>query len=157
VVGRAAPAADLDHLDARARVLVAAIGSSSARTAREPSVITGSCSSSITVSGIALAAGGRASSVIVRERVAVGHDPELIEVCARHRPYASSPHPLEVLLDLGHELGGVGAVDEPVVVGQAEEHHVPDGDRVVAVPVGDDDRSLHDRLDVEDGDLALPG
>jgi hypothetical protein len=62
---------------------------------------------------------------------------------------------LQDLLQLGHELRGVGAVDQPVVIGEAEEHHVPDRDRVVAVAVGDDDRALHDRLDVEDRHLAL--
>src|ERR1041385_7204769 len=56
---------------------------------------------------------------------------------------------LEVLAQLLHELRGVGAVDQPVVVREAEIHHRPDRDHVLAALVLDDDGSLHQGLHVE--------
>src|SRR5919201_3552238 len=61
----------------------------------------------------------------------------------------------EVLAELFHELRGVGAVDQPVVVGEAEVHHRPDRDHVLAALVRDDDGPLDQRLDVEDRHLRL--
>src|SRR5438105_13203759 len=62
---------------------------------------------------------------------------------------------LEVLAQLLHELRGVGSVHEPVIVGEAEVHHRPDRDHVLAALVLDDDRPLDERLDVEDRHLRL--
>src|SRR5207302_8611833 len=63
----------------------------------------------------------------------------------------------EVLLELGHELRSVRAIDQAVVVAEAEEHHRADRDRVASVLVGDYHRPLDDGLDVEDRLLALGG
>ena len=68
----------------------AAISSSSPRTARDPSVITGSCSSSITVSGIGPLAAGGGQVGHRLERVPVGGDAELVQVRAGHNPNACS-------------------------------------------------------------------
>ena len=57
---------------------------------------------------------------------------------------------LELLLDVGHELVGDGAVDQSVVVAERQVRHRPDRDRVV-----DDDRPLLDRADAENRHLRL--
>src|SRR2546423_15674297 len=61
----------------------------------------------------------------------------------------------EVLTQLFHELRRVRAVDQPVVVREAEVHHRPDRDHVLAALVLNPDRSLAERLAVEDRDLRL--
>ena len=62
---------------------------------------------------------------------------------------------LEPGLHRDQEAGGVGAVDDAVVVGQGQVDHRADRDRLAAVGVGDDDRALDDRAGAEDRDLRL--
>src|SRR3954470_20401792 len=57
---------------------------------------------------------------------------------------------LQMIFDVGHELVGDRAVDEPVVVPQRQIRHRPDADRIV-----DDDGALLDRADAENRDLRL--
>src|SRR5688572_22485365 len=61
----------------------------------------------------------------------------------------------EPLLDRRQEAGGIGAVDDAVVVGQREEAHRAHGDRLAEVGVVDHDRSLDDGAGAEDRDLRL--
>src|SRR4051794_29801976 len=69
---------------------------------------------------------------------------------------ALAPRPaLDMTLDRGQELGGQDAVQGAVVPGEAEDRHRADRDRVVAAAVGDHDRPLDDRLEVEDRHLRL--
>src|SRR5215203_231857 len=62
---------------------------------------------------------------------------------------------LEPRLDRGEEARGIGAVDQPVVVGQREVAHRPDRDRLAEVRVVDDHGALDDRAGAEDADLRL--
>ncbi|EME61428.1 ABC transporter ATPase [Amycolatopsis decaplanina DSM 44594] len=61
----------------------------------------------------------------------------------------------QTLLDRRDEAARVGPVHQAVVVGQRQERHRPDGDRVVAVGVRDHDRALHDRAGTEHAGLRL--
>jgi len=61
----------------------------------------------------------------------------------------------EILFDLGHELVGDGAVDEAVIVAESEMDNGADGDGVVAVGVGDDERHFGDAADAHDGGAGL--
>ena len=76
--------------------------------------------------------------------------PDLSRVRGRARS-----RPPRALLDRAEEAGGVGAVDDAVVVGQRQVHHRPDGDRLAEVGVVDHDRPLDDRAGAEDADLRL--
>src|SRR5579863_7347035 len=55
----------------------------------------------------------------------------------------------------GHELIGDGAVDEAVVVAEREVDDGADGDGIVAVWVGDDERHFRDTADAHDGGVGL--
>ena len=52
-------------------------------------------------------------------------------------------------LDRGQETTRVGAVDQPVIVGQWQVRHRTDGDHVGTVRFGDDHRALDDRAGTE--------
>src|SRR5690606_14385632 len=62
---------------------------------------------------------------------------------------------LEPGLDRAHEPAGVGAVDDPVVVGERQVADRADGDHVVPVGAGDHRGLLGDLAGAEDGDLRL--
>src|SRR5699024_6701308 len=62
---------------------------------------------------------------------------------------------LQALLHVAEEAGGVGTVDQTVVVGQEDVHHRPDGDRVVALRVLHHRRSLGDGAGAEDGHVRV--
>src|SRR5271165_838278 len=62
---------------------------------------------------------------------------------------------LEELLHFHHELVGDRAIDDAMVVADAEVHHGADGDGVVAVLVGDDHWLLDDAAHAHDRDLRL--
>ena len=57
---------------------------------------------------------------------------------------------LEALLDRREEAGGVGAVDDAVVVGQRQVDHRADRDDLAELRVVDDDRALDDGAGAED-------
>src|SRR5208283_3464087 len=61
----------------------------------------------------------------------------------------------EIFLDLGHELVGYGAVDETMVVAERQVNDGADGDGVVAVFVGDDERHFRDAAYAHDGGVGL--
>src|SRR3954453_11161216 len=61
----------------------------------------------------------------------------------------------EVVLDLGEEGGGVGAVEGPVVPRQGEVADGVDGDRLAAVGLGDDDRAALHAIGGQDRHLRL--
>src|SRR5579884_542641 len=63
--------------------------------------------------------------------------------------------PFEPLAQLLEEAPGIGAVDQPVVVGQRDVHDRLDRDRVVAVLVLDDPWAFHERVRAEDRGLRL--
>src|SRR5690606_23470065 len=58
-------------------------------------------------------------------------------------------------LDGLQEATCIGAVNQTVIVGQAQVHHVADGNRIVALCVGNDHWTLHDRTGAQDCDLWL--
>src|SRR5450755_734508 len=62
---------------------------------------------------------------------------------------------LEELLDFDHELVGHRAIDDAMVVADAEVHHGANGDRIVAVLVGEHYRLLDDSADAQDRNLRL--
>src|SRR5215218_2830069 len=62
---------------------------------------------------------------------------------------------LEPFAHRGEEAGGVGAVNDAVVVGQRQVDHRADRDDLAEVGVLDDDRPLHHRADTEDRHLRL--
>src|SRR3712207_8407897 len=57
------------------------------------------------------------------------------------------------LLHRAQEAGGVGAVDDPVVVGQRQVDHRPDRDNLAEVGVLDDDRTLDHRSEEHTSEL----
>src|SRR5271166_6269858 len=59
------------------------------------------------------------------------------------------------LLHLGHELVSDRAINYPMVIADAEVHHRANGDRVVAVFVGNHHRLLLDAAHAHDGNLRL--
>jgi len=61
----------------------------------------------------------------------------------------------EILFDLGHELVGDGAVNQAVVVTEGKVNDGSDGDGVVALFVGDDERHFGDAADAHDGGVGL--
>ena len=61
----------------------------------------------------------------------------------------------EVLVEVGHELAGVGSVDDAVIEAEGEALDPADGDGVVAVLVGEDHGFLVETADAEDGCLRL--
>src|SRR5439155_12490901 len=62
---------------------------------------------------------------------------------------------LDGCLDEGHELVGVGAVDDAMVEGQRKVRASPYGDRVLAIGAGHHLGPLFDRADAENRDLRL--
>src|SRR5699024_944287 len=62
---------------------------------------------------------------------------------------------LEAGLDRAEEAGGVGADDDPVVVGHREVHHRPDGQGLAPALGVDHDRAAHDGAGAENPDLRL--
>src|SRR4051812_18742737 len=62
---------------------------------------------------------------------------------------------LEAFLHRHQEAGGVGAVDDAVVVRQREVDHRADRDDLAELRVLDDDRALHHAAGAEDADLRL--
>ncbi len=62
---------------------------------------------------------------------------------------------LETVLHRDEEPGGVGAVHEPVVVGQRQVDHGADRDDLAERRVLDDDGALDHAADAEDADLRL--
>ena len=161
VVGRLAAAVGLD--DARPRRRPG--GGARPRRCAGPRVTVGGCSSRTTVSGIApcetAAASERcrshASWYGVTRRARAGTrlahhtDSRRPRLAPSGRPaqYDSRPRS-RGSCRVAHERRRVGAVDQPVVVAEAEVHHRPDRDHVVPELVGDDHRALDDRLDVDD-------
>jgi 5-(carboxyamino)imidazole ribonucleotide synthase len=71
------------------------------------------------------------------------------------------PHPMssdqvfEIVLEVGHELAGIGAVDDAVVEAEGEALDAADGDGVLAVLIGEDDGFFVQAADAEDGRLRL--
>ena len=61
----------------------------------------------------------------------------------------------EVLFEVGHELAGVGSVDDAVIEAEGEALDPADGDGVVAILVGEDDGFLVEAADAEDCGLRL--
>src|SRR4051794_3180941 len=59
------------------------------------------------------------------------------------------------LPDRRQEPRRVGAVDDPVIVGQRQVDHRPDRDDLAELRVLHDDRALHHRTDAQNGDLWL--
>ena len=62
---------------------------------------------------------------------------------------------LEIGLEVGHELAGVGAIDDAVIEAQREALDRADGDGVLAVLVGEDFGFLVQSADAEDRRLRL--
>src|SRR2546426_12776885 len=54
-----------------------------------------------------------------------------------------------------HELIGNGAVDETVIVAERQMHQRADRDGIIAVAVGDDNRSLRDPAHSHNGGVGL--
>src|SRR5580704_5174829 len=61
----------------------------------------------------------------------------------------------EILFHLSHELIGDGAIDQAVIVTEREVNDAANGDGVVAVFVGDDERHFSDAADAHDGGVWL--
>src|SRR3954454_7822656 len=62
---------------------------------------------------------------------------------------------LQILLQLRHELAGVGAIDDPMIEAQRQSNNAADGDGVVAVLVCQHCRLLEQTADAEDRRLRL--
>src|SRR5699024_5780745 len=94
-----------------------------------------------------------------RHRMVPG--PSFVSISGYRRPGGSQAEiglevpGLQALLHVAEEAGGVGTVDQTVVVGQEDVHHRPDGDRIVALRVLHHRRSLGDGAGAEDGHVRV--
>ena len=90
------------------------------------------------------------------ERLAVRDEPGVEQGgTASVKPLVRLLPALEPLAQVAEEAAAVGAVDEPVVVGEREVHQRPDRDHVLAELVLDDPGALDERVGAEDPDLRL--
>src|SRR2546423_11767942 len=112
---------------------------SSASSVRRPSVTTGGCSSSTTVSGIAPCDTAPASDRCSSHASRYGTAPS----CSTYPPLGAGSLPaFEALAELFEEAAGVGAVDKAVVGGERDVHQRADGDHGLAGGVLPDPRAL---------------
>src|SRR5438876_9888565 len=126
--------------------------SSAASSVRRPSVTTGGCSSSSTVSGIAPCETAPASDRCSSHASRYGTTPS----CMTYSPLAAVVLPrFEPLAELFQEATGVGAVDEPVVVRERDVHQRPDRDHILAERVLHDPGPLDERIRAENAGLRL--
>ncbi len=152
VVGHVAAATGLVELDAPRRAAPRPAMTTCVGSALRPSVITGGCSSSSSVSRLVAAPHApstRRSCSAARLGVAGRGRAQRDERASRPQSSDSS-NSSQARLDHREELVGDGAVDHAVVVGHRQVHHRADRDGVV-----DHHRALLDPADAEDRDLRL--
>src|SRR4051794_34538037 len=92
---------------------------------RTPSVMTGGCCSSSRRSGTAPARRSSTSAFCITTPLPYGTRPRRRTSSGRASAVIDV-EVLQVLLDIGHELIGNGAVDDPVIVAKRQIGHRPD-------------------------------